>query len=79
MQNVWIFKYLGVWFSADGDHLTDVIAKVVRATTTAGKMPNIWVSRNIPLQIVFISAGGAIYYQWSKKSSKKTRGFVPHS
>ena len=51
LQNVWSFKYLGAWFSADGDPLTDVKAKVARATKTAGKMRNIWSSRNIPLQL----------------------------
>ena len=31
--------------------MTDVRAKVVRATKTAGKIRNIWSSRNIPLQL----------------------------
>ena len=51
MENVWAFKYLGSWFSADGNHLTDVKTKVARATKTAGKMRNIWASKYVPLQL----------------------------
>ena len=51
LENVWAFKYLGSWFSADGNHLTDVKAKVARATKTAGKMRNIWASKHVPLQL----------------------------
>ena len=51
LNDVWHFKYLGARFSADGDPLTDVKAKVARAIRTAGKMRNIWSSRHVPLQL----------------------------
>ena len=39
--NVWIFKYLGSRFRADGDQLTDVKERITAATITAGKIRNI--------------------------------------
>ena len=38
LQNVWSYLYLGANFSANGNHLTDVIARIAQAMKTAGKM-----------------------------------------
>ena len=51
LDNVWLFKYLGSLFRADGDQYTDVKARIAAATTTAGKMRNIWASTTIPLSL----------------------------
>ena len=51
ISNVWVTKYLGSWFRADGDQLTDVKARIATATTTAGKMRNIWGSQTTPLRL----------------------------
>ena len=51
ISNVWVFKYLGSRFRADGDQLADVKARIATATTTAGKMRSIWGSRTIPLRL----------------------------
>ena len=51
LKNVWSFVYLGSKFSVDGDHMTDVRARVAMARKTAGKMRNIWSSRWIPLAL----------------------------
>ena len=51
LENVWHFKYLGSRFRADGDYYADVKARIAAATTTAGKMRNIWASRHIPLRL----------------------------
>ena len=42
LENVWAFVYLGAKFSADGNHLTDVRARIVKAVKTAGQMRHIW-------------------------------------
>ena len=47
LDNVWLFKYLGSLFRADGDQYTDVKAHIAAATPTAGKMRNIWASRSL--------------------------------
>ena len=51
LKNVWSFVYLGSRFSADGDPLTDVKARIASAMKTAGKMRNIWSSKWIPLPL----------------------------
>ena len=51
IDNVWIFKYLGSRFQADGSHLTDIKARIAAAQTTAGKMRNIWASKSTPLRL----------------------------
>ena len=38
IQNVWMFKYLDSWFQADGSQAADIAARIVSASTTAGKM-----------------------------------------
>ena len=38
LKNVWSFIYLGAKFSADGNHLTDVKARIAIVTKTDGKM-----------------------------------------
>ena len=50
IANVWIFKYLGSRFCANGEQTADVKARIAMATTTAGKMRNIWASKSIPLR-----------------------------
>ena len=51
LDNVWIFKYLGSRFRADGSHIADIRARIAAATTTAGKMRGIWSSKSTPLQL----------------------------
>ena len=51
LANVWAFGYLGVKFSADDNHLTDVAARIAIAVKTADKMRHIWASKQIPLQL----------------------------
>ena len=51
IENVWMFKYLGSWFRADGSHLADIKARIASATTTAGKMRNVWASKSTPLRL----------------------------
>ena len=51
LNNMWSFIYLGAKFSADGDHTTDVKARIAMAMKTAGKMRHIWASTIIPLQL----------------------------
>ena len=38
IENVWVFKYLGATFRADGDQYTDVKVKITKSMSTAGKM-----------------------------------------
>lgn len=45
IDNVWLFKYLGSWFRADGDQKTDIKARIAAATATFGKMRAIWDAR----------------------------------
>ena len=43
LKNVWSFIYLGVKFSADGRHLTDVKSRIVIVMKTDGKkMRHVW-------------------------------------
>ena len=51
LANVWAFVYLGAKFSADGDHLTDVKARIAKAVKTSGQMRHIWASKSIPLAL----------------------------
>ena len=51
IDNVWVFKYLGSRFRADGSHLEDIKARIAIAMTTAGKMRSIWASRSTPLPL----------------------------
>ena len=51
LDNAWVFKYLGSRFRADGSQYADITARIASATTTAGKMRNIWASRTTPLQL----------------------------
>ena len=51
LQNVWAFVYLGAKFSADGNHLTDVKARIAMAVQTAGKMRHVWASKQIPMKL----------------------------
>ena len=49
VENVWIFKYLGSRFRADGSHYPDIKARIVAATKAAGQMRYIWASKTTPL------------------------------
>ena len=51
LDNVWLFKYLGSLFRADGDQKVDVSARIAAATSTAGRMRAIWASKHIPLSV----------------------------
>ena len=51
LDNVWIFKYLGSRFRADGDQQTDVKARIAAATSTAGKMRAIWAAKSTPTKL----------------------------
>ena len=51
LENVWLFKYLGSRFRADGDQIADVKARIATATATAGKMRAIWSSRSTPIKL----------------------------
>ena len=51
IENVWVFKYLGSRFRADGDQLADVKARIAAATSTAGKMRSIWASKTTPMRL----------------------------
>ena len=42
---------MGSLFRADGDQYTDVKARIGAATSTAGKMRNIWASKSTPLKL----------------------------
>ena len=37
IENVWLFKYLGSLFRADGDQIADIKARIAMARQTAGK------------------------------------------
>ena len=51
IDNVWMFKYLGSLFRADGCHLADIKARIAVAMKTAGQMRNIWASKTTPLNL----------------------------
>ena len=51
IDNVWLFKYLGSRFRADGDEVADIKARIAASTSTAGKMRAIWASRSTPLKL----------------------------
>ena len=51
IENVWVFKYLGSIFRADGSQIPDILARIAMATTTAGKMRQIWASKSIPFAL----------------------------
>ena len=51
LKNVWAFIYLGAKFSADGNPITDVKARIAMALKTAGKLRYIWSSKWIPLEL----------------------------
>ena len=53
IENVWVFKYLGSRFRADGNQVADVKARIGLAVTTAGKMRQIWSSTTIPTSLKF--------------------------
>ena len=48
LDNVWLFKYLGSLFRADGDQKTDIRSRVAIAMVTSVKMRGIWASPHIP-------------------------------
>ena len=41
LKNVYVFKYLGSLFTADGDHLVDVKRRVDLATARMGQLPHV--------------------------------------
>ena len=51
IDNVWLFKYLGSRFRADGDMLCDIKARIAAATATFGKMRSIWAAKTTPLRL----------------------------
>ena len=51
IENVWLFKYLGSRFRADGDEKADIRARIAAATSTAGKMRAIWASHTTSLRL----------------------------
>ena len=51
IDNVWLFKYLGSRFRADGDQTADVKARIAAANAAAGKMRAIWAARTTPLKL----------------------------
>ena len=51
IENVWLFKYLGSRFRADGDQKADIQARIAAATNAFGKMRNIWASRSTPVRL----------------------------
>ena len=51
IENVWVFKYLGSRFRADGSQTTDVKARIGAATSAAGKMRAIWARKSTPLKL----------------------------
>ena len=51
IDNVWLFRYLGSVFRADGDQTADIKARIASAAITAGKMRHIWSSKTIPLKL----------------------------
>ena len=51
IDNVWLCKYLGSRFRADGDQKMDIQARIAAASTTAGKMRSVWASKTIPLRL----------------------------
>ena len=51
IENVWVFKYLGSRFRADGDQTCDIKVRIAIATTTADNMRNIWSSHTVPLKL----------------------------
>ena len=51
IDNVWIFKYLGSRFRADGSQHADIQARIAAATKAAGQMRNIWAAKSTPLRL----------------------------
>ena len=51
IDNVWLFRYLGSLFRADGDQHADIQARVSTAIKTAGQMRSIWASTTTPLAL----------------------------
>ena len=51
IDNVWIFKYLGSRFRADGSHHADITARIAAAVKAAGQMRHIWASKTTPLRL----------------------------
>ena len=49
--NVFLFKYLGTLFSADGDQTIDIKARIATAMSRCGKLRHILDNDNIPLQL----------------------------
>ena len=50
-DNCWRFKYLGSLFDADGNHTSDVLARVAMAQQRFGKMRHIWKDNNLHLNL----------------------------
>ena len=40
IDNVWLFKYLGSRFRADGSHYADIQVRIAAATKAAGQIRN---------------------------------------
>ena len=51
IENVWLSKYLGSRFRADGCQLDDVKARIGAATSAAGKMRAIWARKSTSLKL----------------------------
>ena len=51
IENVWLMKYLGSRFRADGDETAEIKARIAMTNTTFGKMRVIWASRSTPLKL----------------------------
>ena len=49
LNNVYEFKYLGNWFTADGDRRYAVNVRMAQARTRFGQLHNIWGSSSLPL------------------------------
>ena len=51
LDNVYVAKYLGTLFTADGDQMKDIAARVAQATTRCGQLRHIFSSDNLPLHM----------------------------
>ena len=51
LDNVFMFKYLGSLFTADGDHDRDVEKRCVMTKTRCGELHSVFNTENIPLDL----------------------------
>ena len=51
IKNVWLFKYLGARFRADGNQLADITARIAAALKASGQMRNIWAAKTTPTKL----------------------------